>query len=89
MHDYPPHRPHDAPADLEQLQPDRADLRPLQFSPGQTHAAKRLHQHVRRRGEQHTELIGQEVMTTEPLAKPPKFSGTPAVATSESMPETG
>jgi hypothetical protein len=57
-------RAYDPPADLEQLESNRADLGGGQFRPGKSHAAKRLYQDVGPGRQQDAELVGQERMAT-------------------------
>ena len=56
-------------ADLQQLQPDRAHLRPRQFRSGQTQSPHRFQQHIRATGEQQPKLVGPPIVATGPVAE--------------------
>ena len=51
-------------ADLEEFQPDRANIGAGQFTVGQGNSEDRIQQHIGQRGEQHPVLIGPPFVAT-------------------------
>jgi len=66
---HPSHRPHDPAADLQQFEADRPDLGRGQFRSRQPLPSQRLQEHVRRRRQEHPELVREERMATRPIRK--------------------
>jgi len=59
----------DPRADLQELEPEGAHLRPRQFRARQRQRAQPFQQHIRATGEQQPKLIGPPALTTGPVRK--------------------